>query len=346
VLLRAGLQRRRHRPDGRLIVVTQHLARLAALLLLGAAIAVPAAAPAAVTTPEQSGVTIGIADQKPDMFSDPRFAGLGIHRARLAIGWDALTSPWQAAELDAWLQGAQAAGVEPLISFGHSRTARRSLPTPERLKYEFRRFRQLYPWVTTFATWNEANHCGEPTCHRPRLVAAYYRALHRECPTCTILAPEMLDMPNMARWARDFRNALGYTPKRWGMHNYVEANRFKMQRVQDLLRLAPRSEIWLTETGGLVRRDNRSTTDIPEGARHAGEVTRFIFDRILPRNPRITRVYLYHWNAGPRSVTWDSGLITPGGRERTSLFVLARVLRFGLRPGAGYRSPSRNLPPG
>jgi hypothetical protein len=26
--------------------------------------------------------------------------------------------------------------------------------------------------------------------------------------------------------------------------------------------------------------------------------------------------------------------------------VLARVLRFGLRPGAGYRSPGRNLPPG
>jgi hypothetical protein len=327
------------------LIVGHRLARLAALIVLSAGLAAPAAANA-TATPEQPGVEVGIADQKPDMFSDPRFAGLDIRRARLMIGWDALTSPWQAAELDAWLQGARAAGVEPLISFGHSRTARRSLPTPERLKYEFRRFRQLYPWVTTFSTWNEANHCGEPTCHRPRLVAGYYRALRRECPTCTILAPELLDMPNMARWARDFRNALGYTPTRWGMHNYVEANRFKMQRLRELLRLAPRSEIWLTETGGLVRRNNRSTTDIPEGARHAGEVTRFIFDRILPRNPRIRRVYLYHWNAGPTTVTWDSGLITPGGRERTSLFVLARVLRFGSRPGAGFRSPSHGVPPG
>ena len=138
------------------------------------------------------------------MFADPRFAVLGITRARLAIGWDALTSPWQVAELDAWLQGAQAAGVEPLISFMHSRTNRRDVPTPERLKYEFRRFRQFYPWVTTFATWNEANHCGEPLCHRPKLAAAYYRALRRECPTCTILAPEVLDMPNMARWVQAF----------------------------------------------------------------------------------------------------------------------------------------------
>jgi hypothetical protein len=317
-------------------------ARLVAPLLVGMAIVAPAHAMAAAT-PGRSGVVVGIADQKPDMFSDPRFTGLGIRHARLAIGWDALTSPWQAAELDAWLQGARAAGVEPLISFGHSRTARRVLPTPERLKYEFRRFRELYPWVTTFATWNEANYCGEPTCHRPGLVAGYYRALRRECPTCTILAPEMLDMPNVARWARDFRTALGFSPKRWGMHNYVEANRFRMQRLRQLVHVTPGSEIWLTETGGLVRRSNKSATDIPEGARHAGEVTRFIFDRILPRNPRIKRVYLYQWNAGPPTVTWDSGLITHGGRERTSLFVLARVLRFGARPYAGYHSQGRGL---
>jgi hypothetical protein len=322
-------------------VGAHRLSHLVAALALGAAIVAPTTA-TAFATPEQTGVTVGIADQKPDMFSDPRFTSLGIRHARLAIGWDALTSPWQVAELDAWLQGARAAGVEPLISFGHSRTDRHALPTPERLKYEFRRFRQLYPWVTTFATWNEANHCGEPTCHRPRLVAGYYRALRHECPTCTILAPEMLDMPNMAQWVRDFRTALGFNPKRWGMHNYVEANRFRMHRLRQLLRAAPGSEIWLTETGGLVRRDNRSTTDIPEGARHAGEVTRYIFDRILPRNPRIKRVYLYHWNAGPPTVTWDSGLITPGGRERTSLFVLARVLRFGVRPQASFRAPRRH----
>jgi hypothetical protein len=321
--------------------VARRLARLVALLALAAVLS-PATAMAAAT-PEQAGVEVGIADQKPDMFSDPRFADLGIRRARLAIGWDALTSPWQTAELDAWLQGALANGVEPLISFGHSRTARRSLPTPERLKYEFRRLRERYPWVTTFATWNEANHCGQPTCHRPRLVAGYYHALRRECPSCTILAPEMLDMPNMARWVRRFRRELGFTPKRWGLHNYVEANRFTTRRLHQLLRAAPGSEVWLTETGGLVRRDNRSTTDIPEGPRHAGEVTRYIFDRILPRNPRIKRVYLYHWNAGPATVSWDSGLITPGGRERTSLFVLARVLRFGLRPKASFRSPGRGL---
>ena len=318
------------------------VAHLAVLIALGAGPAVASAqAPAA-----QTGVNVGIADQKPDMFSDARFTDLGINRARFAIGWDALTSRWQTAELDTWLQGALADNVEPLISFGHSRTNRRSRPTPARLLTEFRHFRQRYPWVTTFATWNEANLCGEPTCHRPSLAAGYYRALRRECPSCTILAPELLDMPNMVQWARDFRTALGYSPAIWGVHNYVEANRFKMQRLRNFIRVAPGSKIWLTETGGLVRRDNASTTDIPEGARHAGEVMRYIFDRILPLNPQIERVYIYHWNAGPRNVTWDSGLISPSGGERSALFVLARVLRFGLRPRAPFRSAGAGAPPG
>ena len=307
--------------------------------LIALALATPTGAAAGVVKPAADGVRIGIADQKPDMFDDPRFGQLGIGLARLAIGWDALTSRWQVNELDAWLKAARAAGVDPLISFGHSRTRRRSLPTPERLKYEFRRFRARYPWVRTFATWNEANHCGEPTCNRPRLVAAYYRALRSACPACTILAAEMLDMPNISSYALQMRRKLGYTPRIWGLHNYVEANRFTTARLRRLEAITPGAKLWLTETGGLVSRSNSSTTDIPEGTRHAARVMRYIFDEIVPSTPRITRVYVYHWNAGPAGVTWDSGLITPGGRRRAALDVLSRVLRVGVRTRLSRRAP-------
>jgi hypothetical protein len=218
---------------------------------------------------------------------------------------------------------------------------RRSLPSVGRLRLEFRRMLRRYPWVTTYATWNEANHCGEPLCHRPALAAAYYSALRRECPSCTILAPEILDMPNGVAYVKAMRRQLGFNPQRWGLHNYLEANRFKMTRLRALLRAMPGSDVWLTETGGLVRRNNASTTDIPEGASHAAEVTRYLFDRVLPENPQIKAVYLYHWNAGPLDSTWDSGLITPGGRERVALQVLRRVLQFGQRPGADYRAGAR-----
>ena len=274
---------------------------------------------------------IGIADQKPDMFGDPRMATLGIKHVRLTVSWDALHRDWQRGELDVWMQGALQRQTEPLITFGHSRVnSRSSPPSPKRFRREFRAFRARYPWATTFATWNEANHCGEGTCRRARLVAAYYRQLRAECKTCTILAAEVLDTPSMAKWMRDFRRALGYMPRLWGLHNYVEVNRFKTTSLRRMLRvMGKRGRLWLTETGGLVRRTNRSKTEIPEGPHHAARVLRYIFDRVVKRYPRIERVYIYHWNAGPPRTTWDSALITHDGRERGAYWVLQRRLLGG-----------------
>src|SRR4051812_4607634 len=265
-------------------------AALAAALLAAAAIG-GAAAPARA-------LTVGIADNKPDMFADPRFGAAGIRIARLSVGWDALSSPWQLAEIDAWLGAAQAAGVEPLVSFGHSRTDRRSLPTPERFLFEFRRFRARYPWVRDFATWNEANHCGEPTCHRPPLVAAYYRKLRRECPGCRILAAEVLDQPNMVRWVRSFRHTAHEEPRYWGLHNYIDANRGRVRGTRRLLR-AVKGQIWFTETGGIVARRNRHKVTFPESAKHAAAATRFLFRPLLPPPPPAPRGYNHPWEPRP-----------------------------------------------
>ena len=61
-----------------------------------AAASTAAAASAASAEPRAAAgllraVRIGIGDQKPDMFGDPRFMALGITHARLAISWDAMT---------------------------------------------------------------------------------------------------------------------------------------------------------------------------------------------------------------------------------------------------------------
>jgi len=303
--------------------------RLAApLVVLLAALAV--AAPA-------SALTIGIADQKPDMFSDPRFQDSGIRFARRAVAWDALTSSGQTAALDEWMNAARAAHVDPLVSFTHSSVDRRQLPTPERLLYEFRRFRARYPWITEFATWNEANHCGEPTCHRPELVAAYWRKLRIACPQCKILGAEVLDMPNMTSWVKAFRRVSKVQPRYWGLHNYIDANRLRTTGTKRLLKATGHALIWFTETGGIVSRVNRRKVTFPESASHAAIATRFVFDNLVPLSPRNTRVYLYHWNSEPGPKTWDSALIGPGGRPRPAFRVLERVLtELALRKiGAG-----------
>jgi hypothetical protein len=270
-------------------------------------------------------------DQKPDMFADPRFAELGLRHARLQVAWDWARTDWQVAELDAWLGAARRAGVQPLVTFGHSRVQRRSLPEPFRFVAAFRRFRARYPWVRTFATWNEVNHGGEPTFRRPGYVAAYWKGIRRECPTCTILAGELLDAPNMVSWVREFRRQAGEEPRLWGLHNYLDANRFRTTGTRRLLR-AVRGGIWLTEVGGLIARRSadgrlqKGRIKLDESPSHAARVTRFVLDDLAGLSPRISRIYLYHWNARTPLDTWDSAFITPGGRERPAFRVLERFL--------------------
>jgi hypothetical protein len=300
-------------------------AALRALLVVALLVLAPAgwAGPASAAPPS---LAIGIGDQKADMFDDPRFAELGVRHARLAVGWDALHHKWQVDQLDSWLAGAKRAGVEPLIGLWHSRTQRRKLPTPEQFKYEFRRLRERHPWVTTYAVWNEANHCGEPTCNRPELVAAYYRAMRRECPSCTILASELLDMPNMEGWVRRFHRALGFQPKLWGLHNYIDANRFRTSGTRALLRAAPRARIWFTETGGIVKRRTKVRVRLAESPAHAARATRWVFEKLVPLSERVDRVYLYHWNVGSVRDSWDSGLVDHRGRPRPAFGVLRRAV--------------------
>jgi hypothetical protein len=290
-------------------------------------------------------LVIGIADQKPDMFADPLFRSMQIGYARIAISWDAMEHPWEVAEVDQWLQAARADGVQPLVGFGHSRVDRRALPTPSRYKYDFELFRRRYPWVTTFATWNEANHCGEPTCHRPQLVSAYYRGLVRACPKCTILGAELLDMPNMSSWVDAFRRQLGRTlsPRYWGLHNYIDANRLRTDGTRRLLAHTT-GQIWFTETGGIVKRTNAAKVTFPESAAHAAVATRWVFQRLVPLSRRITRVYLYQWNAA-KGDTWDSGLLDPHGRQRPALAIVKAEQKTLLRRAA-RRAKAGGPPPG
>ena len=275
-------------------------------------------------------VVLGIADQKAETFSDPRLHALGMRRARIAVSWDVLEIGYERERLDRWLAAALGRGVEPLVSFQHSARQRRSLPSPVELTEQFLAFRKRYPQVTQFATWNEANHCGQPTCHREKLVAAYYRKLRQGCPKCTILAVELLDMPNMMGWMQRFRRYAKVEPKHWGLHNYVEANRFRSTRLRSLLRRV-KGQVWLTEVGGLVRRRTKrkryTVKRIPESPAHAKRVTDYLFKELLPSDRRLTRVYLYHWNSSSPADTWDSALIGPDGERRPAYWVLVRKMR-------------------
>ena len=231
-------------------------------------------------------------------------------------------SPTQTAQLDAWLAGARAATSSRCVLHALERQ-----PPPaavaERLLYEFRRFRARYPWVTDYASWNEANHCGEPTCHRPDLVAAYWRAAHR--------VPDVPDPrrrgPRHAQHdlvGQGLRRAAKVEPRYWGIHNYIDANRLRTTARAGCSRRS-RARSGSPRPAASSRARTAGGT-FPESAEHAAMATRFLFDALVPLSRRITRVYLYHWNSEPGPKTWDSGLIGPTGKPRPAYRVLQRVL--------------------
>ncbi|HEY3188789.1 MAG TPA: glycosyl hydrolase [Solirubrobacteraceae bacterium] len=270
-------------------------------------------------------VLVGIGDQKPAMFGDARFRWLGVRQARIVVSWDVQRSTVEQRWVAAWLDAARAAGVEPLVAFGHawSGPRRRYLPGTGEFAAAFARFRRAYPWVREYTAWNEANHCSQPTCRRPDKAAAYYDAVKDACPGCTVVAADVLDQPNMASWIRAFTAAARHAPRLWGLHNYLDANRLRTSGTRHLLRVV-RGQVWITETGGLVRRNHyRAQIAFPESASHAATVTRFVL-QVADRQPRIRRVYLYQWNADSLFQAWDSGLIDPFGHRRPAFDVLAR----------------------
>jgi hypothetical protein len=296
-------------------------------VLFGLAFGLSVCAPATVDA-----LVIGVGDQTPTMFKDPRFLALRIGYARFDVAWDAIDKPAEREKVGEWLAAARKAGVEPLVSFDHDYRRRwhRTLPSPARFATAFSHFHARFPWVHDFATWNEANYCGEPTCHRAARVAAYYLAMRRVCAHCNVLAAELLDVGGMVAWIDQFRAALHGEPAIWGLHNYVGANRLRTTSTAALLK-ATSAPIWFTETGGIVSRNNHSSLGFPESATHAAAVTRFIFDRLARLSPRVQRIYIYQWDgAGPRA-SWDSGLIGPNGKVRPAYadFVYALALATG-----------------
>jgi hypothetical protein len=288
-------------------------ARLLLPLTLLALALMPAAAHASIG--------IGIADNKPDMFADARFQELHLGYARLDLRWDVFSDAGATAQLDAWMAGAQATGVRPLITFDRSPARISYNPTPQQLVGALKAVRARYPFVKDFSSWNEAN-----MNKKPELVAKWWLALRKACPSCNVLGTDLLDKANMIPWAQRFVKAAKRTPRVWGLHNYVDANTLSTKTTRKLLNSIG-GNIWFTETGGIVRRANNSKLVFPTGTDRAAQVTSFIFGRLAKLSPRIQRVYLYHWDTGVEGgPTWDSGFIGPGGETRPALAVLQGVM--------------------
>jgi hypothetical protein len=278
-------------------------------------------------------VQVGIAEEKSDMFADPRFRALGMKTARRSVAWDVFKYDWAEAEVDHWLKEARAAGVRPLITFARSRVNDQIhyIPTREEYRQAFLKFRARWPWVTDFVASNESNY-SDPGFKRPELAAQYYNDMRAACRHCKVAAATLLEVPGREKylktWVKRFLKVAKPRPKYWAVHNYVSANKFSLKGTKQMLKVTKSGEIWITEVGGLVKRRSNFAGKVKmrEGVSHAAKVTRYIFDKIVTASPRVKRVYLYHWNAAGPTDSWDSGLVDQNGVARGALNVVQAKL--------------------
>jgi hypothetical protein len=281
-------------------------------------------------------LTLGISDQNPATFSDPRFPPLHLHQARFVTPWNSI---WADPEgLDAWLRAARRAGVQPLVSFEHARSDRcpdRPCTPPSLIQFvqAFAAFRARYPWIHEYSPWNEANHKTQPTWRHPDLAAYYFNIERQACPRCRVVAADVLDEPNMARWLRSFvRHA--DRPRLWGLHNYRDTNRFRTSGTRTLLQTV-HGKVWLTETGGITSFTTaKGVRALPFSEARAARSMRFLFGKVVPLDRRrITRAYIYNWRSDPRN-RFDAGLLRADGSARDVYWIVRKhaTARRTVRP--------------
>jgi hypothetical protein len=270
---------------------------------------------------------IGMGDQKPAMFGDPRFQALGIKNVRRIVSWNvALKNDWERQLVDQWLKSARAAREKPLIAFEGAWDRPDYLPSVREYRRAFKAFRRRYPKVRFYTPWNEANHRFQPTARNPRRAASFYNVIRKRCRGCRIVAADVLDEESAGPWIRIFRKHTRGRPRLWGLHNYIEANRPDLpgSSTASFLDEVP-GKVWITETGGLVEHttlDGR--TNWPYDEQRAATAVERAFD-IARAHPQITRVYLYQWTVAANE-EWDSAFIGPDGAARPALQVLENEL--------------------
>jgi hypothetical protein len=296
-------------------------------VLAAALFAALSAAPAA-----QAKYRVGLSEQNQAMFDSPRWQQLRLKRVRYIVPWN-----WRHAinrgSVEAFMNRARAARQDVLVSF----TARRGCfngrryerrkacraPSAKAYRKSFRAFDNQYPWVKTYSAWNEVNHVSQPTYKKPRLALRYYDVLRKESRRrrFRVMAADVLDTSNRRSYLRRFLRRAKGKPRLWGLHNYQDVNRRTSADTRLMLDTVP-GEVWLTETGGLVRfagvRKFRKFS-----VKRANNATKWMFKlasrydtRQRGMRSKITRLFVYRWYGEARSARFDAGLVNPSGSPR------------------------------
>jgi hypothetical protein len=325
-------------------ILSRLLGPLAIALAVGALV-VPGALAGAPTQRAGAGVTTprahasaayltGLGDQAVKMFANPYWRQLHTKMVRYIAPYDAVAHGYSLSLARHFIEAAEAEHVQVLVAFYHSEYTPTRLPSVKLYQHDVQKFVRLFPHVKQYQSWDEANRGNIPhalTSPSAKRAAAYYQALLRVCPGCTVVGLDVLDAANISptlRYISEFKREVKHLrtvmPKIWGLHNYSDVNRLQSWRTRALVR-ALGSEVWLTETGGLVKFGGAYPNRKGSGLKRAARVLKYMF-AVAGTQPRVKRLYIYNWTGGTAKTRFDAGLMNAHGQPRAGYQVVCRQL--------------------
>jgi hypothetical protein len=138
------------------------------------------------------------------------------------------------------------------------------------------------------------------------------------------VALDVLDERNVNKTIGVIRKFLRYArprPKVLGFHNYSDTNRFSQSRTRRVLRAWGR-DVWLTETGGIVKLG----TSFPFSTSRAARALGCMFD-IARDNRRVKRLFIYQFHGDAPGARFDAGLVDAAGTTKRPGFDVVRKRR-------------------
>jgi hypothetical protein len=284
----------------------------------------------------------GIGDQQTEMFSNRLWQQLHTKIARYIAPYDAAVRPYSLMLAQRWIAAAEAQHQRVLVAFYHSEYTPTRMPSVSVYTRDVKKFIALFGRVRDYQAWNETNrgtivesvkgkrHIGlvSPT---PTQSAQYYKALRSVCKGCTITGLDILDGQSIApslSYIAQFKHALAHLkvpmPQLWGLHNYSDTNRFSSARTRAVLAAVP-GQVWLTETGGIVKFGGAFPNVKGSGLRRASRALSYMF-HLAASNSRIKRLYIFQWSGARGAVRFDAGLTDPHFNPRPGYVTVCRQL--------------------
>jgi hypothetical protein len=276
----------------------------------------------------------GIGDEHVDMFQSPLYQRLHTKIVRYIAPWDAMNYRDSENLATAFIRDAESEHQQVLVAFYHSEHRPTVLPSVSSYQHAVSKFVKHFPHVRQYQAYDEANRGtlkGQFTSPSAATTARYYQALKRACTTCTVIGLDVLDAATIGptlRYIAEFKSEIHklktVMPTIWGLHNYSDVNRLESWRTHQLVH-ALGGQVWLTETGGIVKFLYPFTNVHGSGLKRAAKVLKYMF-AVAASIPQVKRLYVYDWTGGKSNTRFDAGLTNYKGQPREGYGVVCKTL--------------------